>query len=497
MELQFEKTTRKCLQQVLWDTQEQEQTQELRLPEGMPDIGQVIACWAQPVIRGKEWRGDRVGVTGGVMCWVLYTPEEEGAPQAVSAWMPFHMKWDIPQTKRDGTILVQPFVHNADARSLSSRKLMVRANTGMTILGMAPSEVTLYTPAELPADVQLLRKNYPMQIPVEAGEKAFSLEEDISFPGTLPQPETIVRYGLQPVMAEWKLMTDKAVFRGTALLHVLYRSNDGGLHTWEYELPISQYAELDKEYDADASVEVWPAVTDLELDYVDGQMRLKAGMTGQYMVYERPVVEVVEDAYSPTRQVDAVMQQLQMPSVLDIINDTIRVEQSVDADVGRVIDLGFYPDSPQQNRIGEHHEIVFPGVFRLLSEDGEGRLQSTDAYWEETRTIPVDAQVQMQTRVTPASQPQSQMGGGVLMQGDLQSQSTAVSRQGIPMVTGLALGEEIPPNPNRPSVILRRAGEEGVWELAKATGTTVENIQMANRLETDPVPGQMLIIPIP
>lgn len=497
MELQFEKTTRNCLQQVLWDTQVREQTQELRLPEGMPDIGQVVSCWAQPVIRGKEWRSDRIGVNGGVMCWVLYTPEEEGVPQAVSAWLPFQMKWDIPQTKHDGTILAQSFVRSADARSLSSRKLMIRTNTGVTVWGTAPGEVTLYMPAELPQDVQLLRRTYPMQIPSEAGEKAFGIEEDIGFPGNLPQPETIVRYELCPVLTEWKLMTDKAVFRGTALLHVLYRGVDGRLCTWDYELPISQYAELDKEYDSDASLEVWPALTDLELDFTEGQMRLKAGLTGQYMVYERPMVELVEDAYSPSRQVVTNMQQLQMPAVLDMNNDTLRVEQSVDMDAGRVIDLGFYPDSPQQNPMGTEIETVFPGVFRLLTEDGEGKLQSTDAYWEEVRTVPAESWVQLQTQVGPGSIPQSQMGGGVLMQADLQSKSRTISNQGIPMVTGMTLGEETQADPNRPSLILRRAGEEDLWDLAKSTGTTVENIRKANRLEEEPLPGQMLIIPVP
>ena len=496
MELQFEKTTRNCLQQVLWDTQVREQTQELRLPEEMPDIGQVISCWAQPVIRGKEWRGDRVGVNGGVMCWVLYMPEEAGVPQAVSAWLPFQMKWDIPQTKHDGTILVEPFVRSADARSLSSRKLMIRANTGMTVLGVAPGEVTLHTPGELPADVQVLRKSYPMQIPTEAGEKAFGIEDTIPFPGNLPKPDVIVRYELRPVLTEWKLMTDKAVFRGTALLHVLYRGADGRLYTWDYELPLSQYAELDKEYEADAAVEVWPAVTDLELDYGEDQMRLKAGLTGQYMVYERPMIELVEDAYSPSRQVSAAVEQLQMPAVLDVRSDAMRVEQSMDMDAGRVIDLGFYPDSPQQNRIGDEVETVFPGVFRLLTEDGDGGLQSTDAYWEETRTVPAASGVQIQTRANPASAPQSQLGGGVLMQADLQTQSRTVSGRGIPMVTGLTLGEETQPDPNRPSLILRRAGEEGLWDLAKSTGTTVERIRKANRLEADPAPGQMLIIPI-
>lgn len=498
MELQFEKNTLPCLQQVLWDTQTVELTQELRLPEGMPDIGQVVSCWAQPVIRGKEWRSDRISVNGGVMCWVLYTPEEEGVPQAIAAWMPYQMKWDIPQTRHDGTILAQPFVHSADARSLSSRKLMLRANMGMQVQAMAPGETAIYVPGELPADVQVLRKTYPMLLPVEAGEKAFQIEEDIPLPTNLPKPEQLVRYSLHPELSEWKMMTDKVVFRGTGHLHMLYRGADGQLHTWAHELPLSQYADLDREYDTEATADVLPAVTNLELDLIEGQLRLKAGLTGQYMVYERPMVELVEDAYSPVRSVEPRWEALTIPAVLDNLRSTMRVEQSVEADGGNVIDLAFYPDSPQQSYTEAGVEVRLPGVFQLLGLNSQGVLENTNAYWEETEMIPTAETSRAQTRMLPVGMPQAMTNsGGVSMQADLATHHQILGGQELPAVTGLVLGEEKPKDPQRPSLILRRAGEESLWDIAKSTGTTVGDIRKANRLEGEPEAERMLLIPIP
>lgn len=497
MELQFEKRTMPCLQQVLWDSQIREVTQELRLPDGMPDIGKVVSCWVQPVIRGKEWRSDRIGINGGVMCWVLYTPEEEGPPQAVTAWMPYQMKWDIPQTRHDGTILAQPFLQNADARSLSARKMMLRANVGANVRAVAPGEIVIHTPEQVPEDVQMLRRTYPMQIPVEAGEKAFQIEEEIPFPNALPQPSHIVRYSLRPELTEWKIMTDKAVFRGTAMLHLLYRDGEGSLHTWDYELPISQYADLDREYETDAVVSVLPAVTNLELDITDSGLALKAGLTGQYMVYERPMVELVEDAYSPVRQVSTNVEMLQIPAVLETLQDSLRVEQSVDADAGRVIDLAFYPDVPQSSRDENGFATQFPGFFQLLTQNGDGALESAHAYWEESRFLPAADNVRMQMQVFPGGTPQASLGGGILMQGDLLTQAEVITDQGLPMVTGLSFGEATQPDPGRPSLLLQRAGEQSLWEIAKATGTTVDSIRKANKLEGEPEAGKLLIIPVP
>jgi hypothetical protein len=66
----------------------------------------------------------------------------------------------------------------------------------------------------------------------------------------------------------------------------------------------------------------------------------------------------------------------------------------------------------------------------------------------------------------------------------------------IPMVCGLEIGEAIQADPSRPSLLLQRIGDEPLWELAKAAGSTVEAIWKANNLQEDPVSGQMLLIPV-
>jgi hypothetical protein len=59
--------------------------------------------------------------------------------KAVDAWIPFQVKWDFPQTQRDGQILVVPFLKNADARSTSSRKMIVRVNVSIWGTGSSHS----------------------------------------------------------------------------------------------------------------------------------------------------------------------------------------------------------------------------------------------------------------------------------------------------------------------------------------------------------------------
>ena len=58
------------------EVQDMEQTQELRISDGMPDIGRILAGWGQALLRGKQWERDGVSLSAGAMVWVLYEPEE-------------------------------------------------------------------------------------------------------------------------------------------------------------------------------------------------------------------------------------------------------------------------------------------------------------------------------------------------------------------------------------------------------------------------------------
>ena len=244
MQLQFEKQQITCLQTVKREVQNQEQTQELRISDGMPDIGTIIGAWGQVILRSKEWLGDGISVNGGTMVWIRYMPEEGGESQCVEAWLPFQMRWNFPQTQHDGSILTQVMLDSVDARSLSSRKMMIRTNVSVLGWAMERQEQPVFLPKELPEDILLKTENYPMELPVEAGEKAFTLEETLDLPPSAPAVKERFHFCMNPEITEEKMMVDKLVFRGNAHLHLAYQTQDAGDYSWEFDLPFTQYNEL-------------------------------------------------------------------------------------------------------------------------------------------------------------------------------------------------------------------------------------------------------------
>ncbi len=490
MELHFSKSVCQCLRKAACQTVSQEQTQELRLPDTLPDIGRVLGSWGQIVIRSKEWRGNGMNVSGGVMAWILYAPEDGSAPQVLDCWIPIQMKWDFPQTQRDGTICILPALKSVDARTVSARKLMVRA--AVSILGEAlePSEEEIYAPMEVPADIALLKRTYPMVLPQEAGEKAFQLEEELVFPGNMPSVEKVIHYELIPAVTEQKVLANRLVFRGEADLRMVYMTPDGQISGWNWELPFSQYTELDKDFGANSTAWITPIITALELDRgADGKWILKAGIAAQYIIQDRMMVELVQDAYSPNRKVEVNVQRLNLPMELDTIQEDVYIRPEWENPGQRILDAQWYHDQPRQNREGDRLDVEIPGQFQILYQDEDGQLQGTVMRTENhtAMTGSTDNRTDIYLTCLPGK-------------GDLSAQAnircSVTGTQGLPMVTGLEIGEAIQPDPARPSLILRRAGQDDLWTIAKASGSTVEAIQKANGLADEPAPNQMLLIPI-
>lgn len=498
MELQFDKQPISCLNQVKWEQKNQELTQEIRLTEDLPDVGSVLGAWGQTIVRGKQWRKGNMEVTGGVMVFVLYAPEDGSAPRGVQTWLPFTANWELPETKHDGTICACCQLTGVDARSASARKLIVRAGLGILGEALVPEERELTTLGEIPEDVQVLRRKYPVRLPTEAGEKAFTLEDTMNPPTAGGGISRILRYGLVPEILDEKVMEDKVVFRGIAQIHVLYMGTDDCLYPWDFEVPFSQYTQLDQEHALEAQARIVPAITSLELEpEEDGQVQLKAGLACQYVIFDSRLLEVAEDGYSNTRKVSPCREPLELPVLLDWDTQPVAVEESLTAQGTRMADGEVYWEQPQILCQEQEVSVCLRGTVQMLYYDLEGNLQWGSQSWEWCRKLEAHPNAQLQAQVLPVGKVSGSISGaGGTLRGELSLTTTTRNSRGMSQVTGLELGDPVRPDPNRPSLIVRKPGEADLWALAKSCGSTMDAISQANGLEGEPDPDALLLIPV-
>lgn len=482
MELQWNKTPCPYLHTQIRQVQTLEETQELRLPEELPDIGRVLCAWGQCVVRGKQWRGDGMQASGGVTVSVLYLPEDGSVARCVESWLPFQAKWSFPQTRREGAMRIATLLRGVDARTLSARKMMLRANISLLGEALEPTEAEIYVPAELPAGIEVLANVYPAVLPREAGEKQFTIEDETHIPGV----SKWVSFSMQPEVTEQNVVGSRVVIRGNGHLRYVYLDEQGEIRSGNLDIPFAQFADLDRDYDNEATADLMLCVSGMEPETGEDSLHIQCSVTAQYLIKDRALLEIIEDAYSPTRELSLEIQTLKLPMELEN-----RVEV-LDADPvfqeGKVLDMMFLPEYPVQYRDGDMVNLEIPAQFRFLYQDPEGNLQSATENWSTTLTVPAAENTQLQPTIT-SIEPSS---NSARMKLNLQTWAD----QQIPMISGLTVGGSKPLEEARPSLILRPMDTDSLWELAKETGSTMDAIRKANGLTQEPRQGQMLLIPV-
>lgn len=495
MEMAFQKIQAPCLLAAVREVQNSEQTQELRLPDGFPDVGKVLCAWGQTILRGKEWRSDSILVSGGMLMWVLYIPEDGSTPRVLDGWLPFQMRWQLPQDCPEGTIRISALTRFADARSVSPRKLMLRGGIGIQAEVWTPHRMEYWQCAGEPEGVELLRRRCPVRLPREAGEKNFTLEEDLTA-GVIPQG--LLYYTLRPEIVEQKVLSGKIAFRGHANLHVLMLCQDGKVMAQDFQLPFSQFAELHESYGGEAQVDVVCAVTNLELDADEGgTLHARCSIAAQYLVDDVTVLETVSDAYAPGAQLRLEQQLLEPNAIVEKRMETVSAEGNFQTEPGQADDVSFLPDFPRQFRENGGISLEIPGTIQVLSHDEQGNFRAASSRWEGKLRLSTGEDCVLAAMPMTASMPQNISGGsGTVYRAELPLQLTTTGGRGISMVTELERVPDAQPNQQRPSLILRRADGESLWDIAKKSGSTVAAIRNANKLQEEPKSGQMLLIPV-
>lgn len=496
MELQWDKKQITCLKRKIREVQNQEQTLEVRLSEEMPDIARALCGWGQVILRGKEWRGDSMSISGGVMVWILYAPEDGSAPRTVEGWLPFQMKWNFPESSRDGAIIVDMHLRSVDARVLSARKLMVRAAVSVLGEALEPDTMEVYHPGNVPANVELLKRTYPVLLQVEAGEKTFQVEEDLAVSGV--RPAAMISNTVTPVITEERVHGGKAVFRGLCKIHLVYMGEDGRIHSTELEMPFAQYSDLDQDYGKDASVSTVMSVSNLESEWIDSNLRVKCTLTAQYGIREEQLVDVVEDAYGIGQRVTPQCQDLLIPLILESRKEEKRITANTPGEWTEVIDSVVYMEQPVVHRGELSVNVELPGMVQLLCADMSGQYHGATARFQGQWTVPAGDSSYIAVSVIPSDSPIVATNGESLeVSFPIAVNTLTTSNQEIAMVTGLQMGEMVQPDPMRPSLVLRRSGQKTLWDLAKDHGTTVDAIQKANQLTDQPSADRLLLIPVP
>ena len=500
MELLFETKSSEFLREAYYGTISQEETGETIVPDSYPDVGQILHAFGSVVLRGKDSRSGSVSLSGGIHGGVLYQPEDGSAPRALHLYMPFTVRMEHPALTERGLCDVDCRIRSADARMLNSRKVLLR----VSLCGSA----VCYEPAEEEQcrwegceDLQLRTASYPVVRTLEYAEKPFPMTEEAELPaGRAPMAE-LVRYQADVDVQESRLLGSRGVFKGNVQLKLLYRTEEEELVSWSCQLPFSQYAEFEREYDGEEELETHIALTDLSVEDANGQgkrLLINLQMLAQCIVSGAETVEIAEDAYSLHHDFVPQWREVELEGRLDRQVQQENLRAQIQAPVQSVVDTQVYLGDPVAEREGENLVVTVPAMANVLYLDHDGQLQGTTVRMETSCQTAAAETCACRAAVRPAGEAFAVPSGeGLEVRCAVAVTMDTRSSQTFRSLSGGQMSDEPVPTADRPSVILRAVGpQDTLWSLAKACCSTTDAICAANGISEGPLPEGMLLIPV-
>ena len=473
-----------------------EETADAIVPDTFPDLMRIAAVFGNPQLKDDVPQSGRVFLSGSIRMTVFYVPECGGL-----------RKLDIPVSFAhiEEAVVIQESwqgfascrVVSADARIVNSRKLSMTATLCISCQVFAPQSLSLTTGFdEADEALEVLPASHIVTLPVSVCRREFTLMDDVNL-ADFSRYSSIAVPRAELRLSDCRLMNEKAIIKGDAVLHLLAETTDGLLENTDCVLPFTQILEADgMKEDQQLCVRFSVRHLDAELRD-DGLIGVGLGALVLLTAFETLTLQTIEDVYHLQHPVQTESRSIELPTCRLIPEMGCEASEtlSVGMKIAQIADVTAIPDRLMQESSPLALRMMVCVVY--LAEDG--------CYYSIQRAVqmPLDTPesagiVQLQSLQCRASAAISGEDSLVL---SLSGRCALLAQEPLAIrdLTALTIDTDVCSSAAPVSVILRymEAGER-LWDIAKSYRTTVDAIRQANQISGDSIStqAQMLLIPV-
>ena len=505
MELEFDRDMICGYDTVAEVTLCQEETLESIVPDACPDIERIVDVCGQATLSGKQAGSGMATVSGMVRVSVLYQPEGASGLRRIELGLPFTCQVEGPGLTEQGVVLAAPRLRCAEARALNPRKVLLRVDLAVDVTACQPVQRPVCCGILEGEQAGICQRQYHGESYELAAvqEKPFTFSDQIRLQGSQSETPQLLAVQATPICAESKLIGSKLIFKGLVEVSMLLQETGGGLTSARESLPFSQVMEIPQGgEDGDCQVRV--ELTDLRCEPEQGDARnleVVLELLAQAQVHCRRPVTLLQDVYSTSCQMEVgskaqtLCQFGEQSMRTQTVRELLETGEMVRGIAASRLSLG----QVTQSREGAQLLLTAESWLTILYLDEGEQVQCL------RKMMPVTCRLDCPegyhctcTCTCPGEVFAAPAAGGIEVRFSLDFHCLTVSTFQVAAVEQAKLGEpRTAGEGSRPSVVLRLPVQgEGIWEIAKAYGTTMEEIIQANELEGEELPlGKMLLIP--
>lgn len=476
------------------------------IPDIKPDILNAINTDGTVCIYKKEVLDGKVKIDGCINSNIMYLADnEESSIRGLSSNIDFSKTIEMEKARSDMLMDCEITLKNMECKVLNGRKINIKTMLEINIKISVNEDVEFIENITNINDIQKLNKKFNMNSLLGAGETKAYAKDTLAI-DEIDDLSEIIKTNVDIINRETKVSYNKILAKADVSIKIMYLTEDNRINCARTKIPVMGFIDIqnvsednicDVKYDL-KNLLVKPNNVEEHSIYIEAEVQMEC------QVYENKEVDLIEDLYSPSvnlnsdcKRLRTMQEKRKMQDVCNIrqkqVIPEMKNEKIYDADVC----VNIQNQNVMNDRIIFEGEVQINFVFSSSKTSGVDSKKITVPFNHSmevqgiTKESKVDVQVEIQSQDFVVMPDES-----IDIKIDLNFLLNVFKNVDINVINNINMEEN--QNQDFYSVVIYfvKPGDT-LWKIAKKFKSTVDNIARMNGIEdvNKINVGQQLFIP--
>lgn len=476
------------------------------IPDVKPDILSAINTNGTVCVYKKEIMDGKVRLDGSINLYIMYLPDNGSeCVRSINTSLDFTQIIDMEEARENMTLEDDIAIKGIECKVLNGRKVSIKANLNIAIRLYSNENMEIISEIENSPDMQILNNKLEVNSLIGSGSTKVYAKENINI-DNIDEVAEIMKMDLNITGKDIKISYNKVLAKADLNVKIMYLTEDNRINVATSQIPIMGFVDIpnvseenvcDTRYSM-KNVVVKPNNNETHGIYVEAQIELVCA------AYERKEMNVIQDLYSPSRDVRFGQKEVNAMTGKENIRNTMQINEQVQIPeiIGhRLYDVEVNPTITNENILND--KILYDGNIELkFMYEAENsvmidvkRIELPFNFSSEVKGV--NKQTNIRTNISISSQDFIiGQNGNIECRISLEFEINVSKTRTINIIDDLNV-EDNNSQKNYSMVIYFVKQGDTLWEIAKKFRSTVEdivevnNIEDANKIRI----GQQLFIP--
>lgn len=460
------------------------------IPDVKPDIVSWVNASGNVCVYKKEISEGKIRFDGSVSVYIMYLADSsDSVVRGINTTLDFSELIDFDGVREGMNIDEQLTLKSIDCRVLNGRKVNISANIEVKINAYANENTSLVREINNVEDMQVLSKTIEINSLLGTGTSRAYAKETISLDSSDNLAEILcvhTRFLDKDTKPSYNKILAKADFE----VKIMYLTEDNRIGTVNSKIPVMGFVDVQEVTDTSMcntkyglkNIIIKPNSTEEHSIYVEAEVELTCN------VYENRQIDVIQDLYSPSRNVEFNEKSIETNSRKSNITETCNIRENISIpDIGdnRIYDVEVTPnilsERTSENRILYEGEVEARFIFDSNNVSGLDTRNVSIPFTFEVNNQGVTTGSMLETEIEVRRDDFVVNAGNVSVNIDLGFNIGVLKNERLNIIDEINM-DEASPKESYSMIVYFVKPSDTLWKIAKKFGSTIEDIARVNEI---------------